>query len=332
MAVPFHLGPVLTCSTPGVRLARMLALAVTAGTLMVTANGATAQTADKGPEVDSVAVDSALGQLRSTEVVEVESGRRVLVAMAVGSGSSNKEFVTALTKATLPALKKLIESGTPLQSINALTVAASLHTYDGAKVCLGALDPRAEQRIGVRVAAATLLEENIRLMKFSESEVGSIARGIAEGAARETDPLVLSDELVALTTLVDPAQADRRANVEVLKALATSLRGVAAQLGGKDQSPALAAGALSGLNAFRVAINRSSPAFYAACGEHLNESLTELEASATSAGAKAAQAFGAESREAKACAELAGRCASMRDSLFKTSARGAKAGTGGRGR
>ncbi len=311
---------------------RGLAVAVAVCALATQVRPALGQATEKAPAVDNAAVESALDQLRSNEVSEVESGRDSLVAMATGVGKSNKEFVTSLAKATLPSLKKLVDSGSPFQSINALTVAASLSTFDGAKLVIGALDPRSEKRVGVRIAAATLLEEHIRDIKLSESETGSVARGIADGAARETSPLVLSDELVALTTLVDPEQADRRANVEVLKALAISIQGTAGLLEGKDQSPELAAGALAGLNAFRVAVNRASAAFYAVCGEHLNGSLTELEAAAKAAGARASQGAGAESREAKACVELADRCASMRDSLFKTNARGAKAGSGGRGR
>lgn len=284
--------------------------------------------------------EAALDGLGSEDAAEVSRARTTLIDISDAKGMTEPARIE-LTKVVGDKLSELAQRGSPMQSINAVSVAAALRTADGATICVRAMASGDESRTGVRVAAATVLEHRISSFQISDTQAASLARAVAQAGASETEGLIVADQLSILTKLLSPTDKDPRRNTEVLKAMDTLLANVAATLGKDSQSPELAGGVLLGLRQLRASVARSPSAFLALAGQTTGRSLSALEKSAALAKGRAAKAAGdrslgaseraAAEAQARACNDLGELCTNLRDKLFKPAGAGGS-GAGGRSR
>ena len=131
-------------------------------------------------------------------------------------------FLRAYAEVLLPAITPLVSGDDSMRAENALRVAAFLKTPESAELLISASDPKSVDDAGVRLVAAGLLSVACRADAQSAipaTTLVSMARSIAANVARESDWLVVLEELRAMQGIVrhpDMSDQSQKAAREIL--------------------------------------------------------------------------------------------------------------------
>ncbi|MDA1008042.1 MAG: hypothetical protein O2800_03435 [Planctomycetota bacterium] len=225
------------------------------------------------------ALQGPLSRLNDSDAATVMAARRDLVKLA-RTRDASVVFRMQLAREALPSIEKTTASGTPFQSVNAIAVAGAIRTSDAAEAISKLLSPAAQSCAAVRLAAAGELAANMTAMELTDAQAASVSRAIAKAASDEVEPLILADELSALSTLLDLKGEQTRRNESVLAATSQVLTAVSERMSKDVDKAKVADGLLVGLQQLRRKTSRAPSGFLRSCGQALGASLQKVESAA----------------------------------------------------
>lgn len=134
---------------------------------------------------------------------EVMRARDELLRPVSGPAAATSAiFLRHYSDAALPELAKAVQGDEPLRAINAIIVVRALRTPEAVTFLLQRLDPRTEQRVPIRIRAASLVADTILESDLPPAQLDSAIREISNAAERETNWLALTHDIETLSRIV----------------------------------------------------------------------------------------------------------------------------------
>ena len=144
-------------------------------------------------------------QLAASEPARVKDARSRLIKPPQTSGATSI-FLNRYSAGALPALTRLIQSGTIIQATNAIEVVRTLGTANAAFVLRDAINPQRQPKSQVRIVAAGALRSAIAAFRketltFTQQEADRLVREVGTAAGQETNWVAFQSDVGALAAV-----------------------------------------------------------------------------------------------------------------------------------
>lgn len=169
-----------------------------------------------GPEIDAYTAYWT-AQLAADEPARVKDARSRLIKPSQTTGATST-FLNRYSAGALPALTKLIQTGSIMQATNAIEVVRTLGTANAALVLRDAISPQQQPKPQVRLVAAGALRSALAAFRketatFTQQEADRMVRDVGTAAGQETNWVAFQSDMGALAAVAanhaftDPTRA-----------------------------------------------------------------------------------------------------------------------------